>query len=119
MPDGHDIAERARLISHRHYADEIVRTPSIIEQAKRILQKGDDSGATTQGERMWLRLLSCPQREVIQRMLEDTPEGRLLRSNSPFSILIGVSDENERRQIWRQAKSELLAGQTSKELSAA
>lgn len=115
MLDSHDVAERARLISHRLYAQHISQSPMLLEQARARLERG----ATTEGEEMWLQLLKRQPREIIQRMTEDTPEGRLLRSNSPFSVLIGVSDVNERRRIWNQAKSELSRAQTSREPSVA
>ncbi len=115
MLDSHDIAERARLISHHLYAEQIRKDPSLIGQARARLSRG----TRTAGEDMWVQLLRCRPREIIQRMTEDTPDGRLLRSNSPFSVLIGVSDVNERIKIWSQAKSELSTLTTTCELPAA
>lgn len=114
MQNAHNIAERARLISHQRFALRI--TPALIAQARARLERGSRRGATTEGEEMWLQLLTQPPDEIIRQMIEDTPEGRLLRSNSPFGVMIGISDVDERRRIWRQAKSELSAASTSSEL---
>lgn len=114
MASAHDIAEHARLITHRLFAPLI--TPAHIAEARVRLERGSQRGATTEGEEMWLELLTQQRDEIVERMLEDTPEGRLLCSNSPFGVTFGITDVDERRRIWRQAESELAAAPTLREL---
>lgn len=116
---GHDIAERTRVLSHQVYARAIDADPSLIEQAMAQIDQMVSSDRGTSGHELWQLLLGRPWPEVKARMLDDTPEGRLLRSNSPFSTLIGIGDPNERSRLWRQAKHDLSALTTSNTLSAA
>lgn len=107
MVDAHAIAEQARLLSHRAYADLIGQDASYISRARAIMAERLADGRATAGEKHWSRLLKRPWEEIRRQMLADTPEGRLLRSNSPFSLLIGVRDPDTRRKLWRKAKRDL------------
>ena len=106
--NAHDIAERSRLLNHKEYAAKIDQDRSILGIASRDLRKILQTTGGTAGEREWIELLKHPWPEIRSRMLNDDPQGRLLRSNSPFSRIIGNTDPEERTKIWRQAKSELL-----------
>ncbi len=105
--NAHDIAERSRLLHHRKYAVSIDQDRSILHQASENLEHIINSNGGTAGEREWLTLLKRPWPEVRSKMLKDDAYGRLLRSNSPFSNLIGNANPEERIAIWRRAKSEL------------
>lgn len=102
----HDIAERARLLSHARYAEIIDDNQSLITEASRLLE-GVSQQALTSGQLAWQSLLKLKWTEIRHQMLRDDPQGRLLRSNSPFSLMLGETNLDERRQLWRRAKSEL------------
>lgn len=112
MVDAHAITEQARLLSHRVYADLIGQDPSYIGRARAVMAERLADGRATVGEKLWSRLLRRPWEEIRQQMLAVTPEGRLLRSNSPFSRLIGVKDPDVRRELWRIAKRDLDGAET-------
>lgn len=105
--NAHHIAERTRLLSHEAYAALIDVDGSLVDQARSAIEAaiGRDGGTT--GQRLWRLILCRSWSEIRTRMLEDSPEGRLLRSNSPFSTLIGIRDPDERTKLWRQAKRDL------------
>lgn len=105
--NSHDIAERTRLLSHEIYAPAIDADLHLLAQANALLAQLIEDGEQTTGHELWQLILCRPWPEVRSRMLSDTPEGRLLRSNSPFSTLIGVRDPEERTRLWRQAKLDL------------
>ncbi|WIW88056.1 hypothetical protein K3M67_14000 [Sphingobium sp. V4] len=110
-PDSHAIAEYARWLSHKLYAEAICRDPSLIVRAKAAIEAAVDGGGTL-GQKLWELLLRKHRDDIIEAMLQDSELGSLLRSNSPFSTLVGVTDRQDRSQIWRQAKSDLLAKTT-------
>ncbi len=113
--DPHNIAERAKLLSHRIYAAAVDANPDLLTDAVTLIDRGISDGGGTIGHYLWQNLLKNPWRDIKQRMLEDTPEGRLLRSNSPFSHIIGVQDTDTRIRIWQLAKAELCSQATCKE----
>lgn len=107
MVDAHDIAQRTSLLYHQVYATVVASDPSCIERAREVIDNEIRSTGGTMGEQLWARLLGMPWSHIRVRMLADSPEGRLLRSNSPFSIVIGTTDTETRRRMWRQAKRDL------------
>ena len=102
----HDIAERARLLSHLRYAKIIDSNQSLITHASNLLEGAADH-ALTSGQLVWRSLFKSNWNDIRREMLRDDPQGRLLRSNSPFSLILGETDPELRRKEWRQAKSEL------------
>ena len=107
--DAHAITERAKLFGHILYAARIDEEPGLITKAIALLEDGAAADALTLGEEHWLTLLTTTVwPDVRAVMIADTPEGQLLRSNSPFSLLIGLKDDNTRRALWRLAKVQLL-----------
>ena len=109
MVDSHRITEQASLLSHQAYAEVIDKDHSYLGKARAIIFERLALGNATTGEEQWSKLLQLPWDEIRQRMLDDTPNGRLLRSNSPFSVIIGISDPDMRRKLWRRAKHDLSA----------
>lgn len=105
--DAHDIAERTRLLSHRFYAEVVDGQPDIVRQAREAISTRMAAGGGTMGQELWDLVLRQTWPEIRERMLADNADGRLLRSNSPFSTLIGIRDPDERTSLWRQAKQEL------------
>lgn len=107
--DAHAITERATLFHHILYAGRIDEEPGLIMKAIAMLEDGAAASALTLGEKHWLTLLTTtawPDARAV--MIADTPEGRLLRSHSPFSLLIGLRNEGTRRALWRLAKVQLM-----------
>ncbi len=109
MIDGHAVNERFRLLTHRHYADCIAADPGIVDVANEFPISRLRDGNITLAERMWCVLLTMSMDEIRSAMLKDDPDGRLLRSGSPFSELFGVKDEQERRRLWNRARAEVVA----------
>jgi hypothetical protein len=107
MIDSHQIAERARLLSHRLYAERLGKDPALLDAARAAMGRIAATGEGTVGEKVWVRLLRADLEEIIRRMIDEGEEGRLLRANSPFSIIIGVHDPEVRKLLWRQARAEL------------
>lgn len=64
-------------------------------------------GEASLGQRLWHRLLDEPVAFVIRCMTADDAEGRLLRSNNPFSVLIGETDQAHRRRTRLMAKEDM------------
>lgn len=115
--DGHLVAELARVLSHKLYAEAILRDPGLIPAAAKVVDRLQATGQATLADRMWQRLLSLGADRVIPAMLDEGETGRLLRSNSPFSRLIGVEDANVRKALWQIASFEALTRSTSGALS--
>lgn len=113
--NSHDIAERTSLLAHRIYAEKISEQPEMLLVAKDRLQRCIKEQGGTLGQKLWIRILRRTWPEVREKMLADDQYGRLLRSNSPFSMMLGVTDPEQRRQLWRQANSELSLNKTSSE----
>ncbi len=109
--NSHAITERAGLIRHRGYVPRIRNEPELIQRAREIIESAEASKLETLGLRLWKLVLNEPIQGVIDHMLDEGEVGQLLRSNSPFSILIGQTDTEERRATWQMAKQELLAEQ--------
>lgn len=103
----HDVTERERLIRAGEYAAEIMRRPELVDQARDGIDRIVAGDHSTMGHRLWQMLLREPVGFVVECMLSDDPEGRLLRSNNPFSLLIGSVDAAERKRTWRQARNDL------------
>jgi hypothetical protein len=103
--DPHDTNERFRLLTHRLYTQRIDEDPTLIDAATAFIRQVTEQGPATLCERMWFALLSMPASTIKTAMLDDGPEGRLLRANSPFSVLIGVTNLEERQALWAQAQS--------------
>lgn len=105
--DSHEIAERARLLSHRHYARVVDEAPEFVASARALIDRAIAEHGGTSGHQMWALLLKKDWNEIRRAMLSDNPDGRLLRSNSPFSQLFGITDEAERVRLWKAAKSSI------------
>lgn len=111
-PTAHDITERATLIRARGYADIVRQHPEHVQAAKAYIADLLAADAQTAGHLLWRRLLDEDLETMLERMTSDDPQGRLLRSNNPFSVIIGFTDEEERRRTWQQAKNELSTSST-------
>jgi hypothetical protein len=117
--DSHQVAERSRLLSHQLYAERLRDCPAFVEAARDQIRESVDRGVATVGECLWDYVLQQPLEDIVTHMVRDDEGGRLLRSNSPFSRMIGVHDPEVRSRLWRQAKIDLSARRTSSAPSAA
>ncbi|MFZ4689438.1 MAG: hypothetical protein ACOYLS_09385 [Polymorphobacter sp.] len=106
--DASTIDDRASLLFHRKIAAVVDGAPELVESARRRI--GQIIAATvrsTEGDRLWQKLLCQPWTEARERMLGDGHIGRLLRYKTPFAAVVGAMDEDERHRVWEQAKAEL------------
>lgn len=108
----HDITEMERLIRAETYRDVILTSPALVASAKQQITRLIHNGEATLGQCLWLALLDQPHSFILACMTADDAEGRLLRSNNPFSTLIGERDTGERVKTWRMAKARLSPKQT-------
>lgn len=107
MIDGHMISERTSLLIHKKIAAIVDDKPDLLDQVRRHLQFKLGKVGGTSGEELWLLILKRPWDQIKPRMLDPGPEGRLLRSNTPFPFILDPIDTDERRRLWKQAKAEL------------
>jgi transcriptional regulator with XRE-family HTH domain len=112
-PDSHDVAEQSKLLAHRYYAQRIREAPSLLAKARDDIKEAVQGGDATIGQGLWNQVLSLELEAVLGIMLEESERGRLMRSSSPFSRIIGVHDPKARSELWQQAKRELSARRTS------
>lgn len=105
--NAHDITEHARLLSHRIYAEKIDADPALLDLARTIIKDLIAKHGGTMGHLLWHRLLRSSWPEIRQKMLAEDQWGRALRTDSPFSLIPGMIDEDVRRGLWRKAKAEL------------
>ena len=103
----HDVVEAERLLRSRKYAETLRQRPELFKRASDALASLVERDDATLGQRLWHALLREPAETVILCMTADDPEGRLLRSNNPFSVLIGEADSGERRSTWSRARAAL------------
>lgn len=111
--DSHAVGERFRLLTHLIYSDAIDRDPSLVERAREIVAQRllSDDAAFSDG--MWAVLLERPVDEVRRAITNEGPDNDTLRSGSPFSVLLGISDQKQREDLWRRARTELEHSTTS------
>jgi len=100
--DPHRVAELRSLALHEAIGEKLVRSPSLIDDARRRLQAGTASRTTSQLYRdEWLALLAQPLESIVAFLREDSERGRALRQSTPFA---GVIEPRERWRIWRHVR---------------
>ncbi len=109
MIDGHMIAERTSLLIHHKIAGIVDDDPELLALVQDHINRTVTETGGTLGELLWQSVLQHPWDKVRQHMLDPGADGRLLRSNTPFPLVIGPMDVSERRQMWKQARAELMA----------
>jgi hypothetical protein len=98
----HRLAELRSLALHEAIGEELLRSPSLIDDARRRLQVGPQSRTTAQLYRdEWLAVLAQPLESIVAFLREDSERGRALRQSTPF---VGVIEPRERWRIWRQVR---------------
>jgi hypothetical protein len=103
----HALAEEERRIRSFQYAEAIRDDPYLLLRASELIASVVNSGEATIGQELWSRILREPVEFVICCMTADDAEGRLLRSNNPFSFLVGQTSTADRRQTRLEAANRL------------
>lgn len=103
----HALAEEERRIRSFKYAEAIRDDPYLLVRASGLIASVVKSGEATIGQELWSRILREPVEFVIRCMTADDAEGRLLRSNNPFSFLVGQTATADRRQTRLEAANRL------------
>jgi hypothetical protein len=101
--------DRVALLAHHKFADIIDADLGILDEARLWLVQANVGGRGTQGTSDWQMVLKMPWLWARKTMLSRCPRGRLLRSNSPVTAVIGLRDAAERDELWAQARAELIA----------
>lgn len=108
----HDVLERERIIRTREHAEQILVNRQLVQQAQVFVDAACENGNGSSGQLLWQDLLRLDLETILTKMMADNPEGQLLRSDSPFHIILRYTDDVERRRSWRRAKVELSTNQT-------
>jgi len=95
-----ELSEEKALQFHRAIVDLAGRHPNLIERAANQLAKlrQRDPDKSFIWER-WAHALSLPLAEMAGSVLADTPDGGLMRANSPLGEILSAS---ERNAIWQR-----------------
>jgi len=93
-----ELSEEKALLFHRAIVDLAGRHPNLIERAVNQLaifrQREPEKNLIWE---RWAHALALPLEQMAGPVLADTPDGGLLRANSPLSEILTVS---ERNSIW-------------------
>lgn len=103
----HAILEHIRLIKAREHAELIRANPDLIAQAQSYLKEQSWARSPSSGQLLWHDLLLQDVETISAEMISDTPSGQLLRSDSPFHVIVDDTNEADRKAMWRRAKAEL------------
>jgi len=95
----HRILEARSLALHCRIALKIASDPSLLEVARRNLQRWSSGGPTVRPRylREWQRLLARPWPEVAALITEQSENAARLRQSSPFA---GILTAAERREVY-------------------
>ena len=100
--DPHRVAELRSLALHAAIGERLLRSPELIEDARRRLQSPTTVHATAAYYRdEWLRVLADPLDRIVAFLREDSERARALRQSTPFA---GVISARERWRIWRSVR---------------
>ena len=100
------VNDRAKLLYHRLVAPRLRRDPSLVESARRVVQRRRLSENPREALDEWARLLSRPADEISSTIIQRSERARRLRSSSPFPLVkeLHIVDEMLRRRLWRLAR---------------
>ena len=95
-----ELSEEKALLFHRAVVDLAGQHPNLIERAIHQLatfrQRDPDKNVIWE---RWAHALALPLDEMAGPVLADTPDGGLMRANSPLSEILSAS---ERNAIWQR-----------------
>lgn len=100
------VNDRAKLLYHRLVAPRLRRDPSLVESARRVVQRRRSSGDRREALDDWARLLSRSTDEISLAIIGRSERARRLRLSSPFPLVkeLHIADEMLRRRLWRLAR---------------
>ena len=105
--DPHRIGEERSLAYHRAIAARLDSEPELIARAIERLERWQ---RTSPGTRTylarWLALLRGPRTALLEAMLADDDNARVMRSIGPFA---GEMAPRERWKLWREVRERLEA----------
>src|SRR5690606_33217110 len=81
------VNDRAKLLYHRLVAPRLRRDPSLVETARRVVERRRSSGERRDALDEWARLLSRPADEISIAIVQRSEQARRLRSSSPFPLV--------------------------------
>lgn len=105
----HALTEEERLVRSFRYAEAIRNDPCLLLRASELIASAVENDEATVGQELWSRILRESAEFVIRCMTADDPEGRLLRSNNPFSLLVGQTSTADRRLTRLEAAKRLIS----------
>ncbi len=106
-PCMHCLLEEERRLRSLRYAAAIRRDEDLTRQARELIESIVSRGEATVVHRLWFSLLDEPVMFVIRCMTAADSDGQLLRSNNPFSFLVGEIDPRNRRRTRQAARRRL------------
>jgi hypothetical protein len=100
--DAHHLAELRSLALHREIARRIRRDPTLVDRARRTVERWRTDGRAPFYAKAWESLLSSSLERICEALVSEGEDSRALRQATPFA---GVIEPRERWRIWRQVRS--------------
>lgn len=101
MP-GKRLQELRSLEYHRKVAERLRADPSLIEIARKRVQRWHEGGQLhPQYAAAWDEVLARPLEAILAFLVEDNDQAQTLRHVSPFAAFL---DYRERLRIWREVR---------------
>ena len=103
-PNAELVNDRAKLLLHRIAARRLREDPTLLERARVHLEeiRAQRQERSYMGE--WEDLLSLDVASLRQMIVQRGERMTRLRLSSPFPVLLGITDPETRRRIWRNAR---------------
>ncbi len=99
-----DVNDRAKLIIHHFVARSIMRDPTLVTRARRVVD-GWRGVLEYDHAAEWKKLLSLPAHDLARVLVRRDEKMDRLRTSSPFrGMLDGFDDIDLRLRIWRKAR---------------
>lgn len=107
----------AKLIMHRLVARELMRDPSVLDQAKRQLARMAERYPEQPWVGEWAEILRRPIAQIAAFLASREERAVRLRLSSPFTLggPVDFKDESTRRRIWRAARRVAIRGAVAAE----
>lgn len=97
--DFHDRSRRRSYDVTRRVAIRLVDDPALVKNGRTYLERCvRPDPAQARYYAMWSDLLRHDVRQIVRRMLADTPEGDLLRDTQPVFVVIPPEERRQSRE---------------------
>ncbi|MCJ2070191.1 hypothetical protein MKK75_15525 [Methylobacterium sp. J-030] len=101
--DFHDRSKRRSYDVTRRVAAHLVDNPALVEHGRAYLERCvRPDPAQARYYALWVELLRRDVRQIVRQMLEDTPQGDLLRDTQPVFVVISPEERRPPRDIERR-----------------